>query len=72
MKSALAIALIVLGVLGLAYGGISFTHQKQDIDFGPIQVSHEKTDTLPMSPIAGGLLLLTGVAILVSGRTRAA
>ena len=49
MKLALAIALIVLGVMGLAYGGISFTHEKKDVDLGPIQVSHERRDTLPIS-----------------------
>jgi hypothetical protein len=32
MKLVFAIALIVLGVMGLAYGGISFTHEKKDVD----------------------------------------
>ena len=67
MKFAVAIALIVLGVVGLAYGGISFTHQKKDVDLGPIQISHEKTDTLPITPIAGGLCLVAGVALLIVG-----
>jgi hypothetical protein len=67
MKLLLAIALIVLGVAGLGYGGISFTHQKKDVDLGPIQISHDKTDTLPITPIAGGLCLIAGVAILVVG-----
>ena len=67
MKLVLAMALIVLGVMGLAYGGISFTHQKKDIDLGPIQVSHEKTDTLPLPPIVGGVCLVAGVAILILG-----
>lgn len=67
MKFALAIVLIVLGVAGLAYGGISFTHQTKDVDLGPIQISHEKTDTLPVTPIAGGLCLVAGVALLIVG-----
>jgi hypothetical protein len=67
MKFAVAIALIVLGVAGLAYGGISFTHQKKDVDIGAIQISHEKTDTLPVPPIAGGLCLVAGVALLIAG-----
>ena len=52
MKLVLAIALIVLGVRGLTYGGISFTHQKKDVDLGPNQVSHETRDTLPLPPVA--------------------
>ncbi len=67
MKFLAAIALIVLGVAGLAYGGISFTHQKKDVDIGAIQISHEKTDTLPVPPIAGGLCLVAGVALLIAG-----
>ena len=69
MKMVLAMVLIVLGVIGLAYGGISFTHEKKDVDLGPIQISHNKTDTLPLPPIAGGLCLVAGVAILVVGRS---
>jgi hypothetical protein len=67
MKLVLAIVLIVLGVMGLAYGGISFTHQKKDVDLGPIQVSHETHDTLPLPPIVGGVCLVAGVAILILG-----
>ncbi len=67
MKLILATALIVVGVLGLAYGGISYTHQKKDIDVGPIQVSHEQHDTLPIPPIVGGLCLAAGIALLTLG-----
>ena len=71
MKLVLAIVLIVVGVIGLAYGGISFTHQKKDVDLGSIQISHETHDTLPLPPIVGGVCLVAGVAILIfGGRTR--
>jgi hypothetical protein len=63
----LAIALIVLGVIALAYGGITLTHQKKDVDLGPIQISHETHDTLPLPPIVGGVCLVAGVAILILG-----
>jgi hypothetical protein len=72
MKLVVAIALIVLGVLGLSYGGISFTHQKKVADLGPIQVTQEQHETLPLPPIAGGVCLVAGVAILIlGGRERA-
>ena len=70
MKLVLAITLIVVGMIGLAYGGISFTHQKKDVDLGPIQISHETHDTLPLPPIVGGVCLVAGVALLILGRTR--
>jgi hypothetical protein len=72
MKLIVAIALIVLGVMGLAYGGITFTHQKKVADLGPIQVTHEEHDRLPLPPIAGGVCLVSGIAILIlGGRERA-
>jgi hypothetical protein len=72
MKLVVAIALIVLGVVGLAYGGISFTHQKKVADLGPIQVTHEEHERFPLPPIAGGVCLVSGIAILIlGGRQRA-
>ncbi len=53
--------------MGLAYGGISFTHEKKDVDLGPNQVSHETHDTLPLPPIVGGVCLVAGVALLIFG-----
>ena len=67
MKLALAIALIVLGVLGLSYGSISFTHEKKVADVGPVHVTREQHDSFPVPPIAGGVCLVAGVAILVLG-----
>ena len=64
MKAAtiVGILLIVLGIIGFASGGLSFTHQKKDVDVGPIQLSHKETNTLPMSPILSTLSLVAGLA----------
>jgi hypothetical protein len=64
------ILLIVVAVIGFALGGISFTHEKKDVDLGPLQVSHKKTDTLPISPILSTLALLGGVGLVVVGARR--
>ena len=65
------ILLIVVAVIGFALGGISFTHEKKDVDLGPLQVSHKKTDTLPISPILSTLALVAGVGLVVVGARRA-
>jgi hypothetical protein len=64
MRMIVAIALIVLGIAGLGYGGISYTHEKKVVDLGPLEVTKNDRDTLPITPIAGGLLLISGVALL--------
>ena len=61
------ILLIALGILGFAVGGISFTHEKKDVDLGPLQVSHKQTKTIPISPILSTVSLVAGVGLVVAG-----
>ena len=63
-----AIALIVAGVLGLAYGGFSYTKDTQQAKIGPIEltVTEKQTVNVPIwagvaAIVAGGALLLFGV-----------
>jgi len=69
MKAAtiVGILLIVLGIIGFAVGGISFTHQKKDVDVGPVQLSHKETSTMPISPILSTISLIAGVGLVVVG-----
>jgi hypothetical protein len=63
---AIAIVLIVLGVLGLAYGGLSWTRRDTVVDAGPIEITADKKETLPIPPLAGAALLVAGVALLMT------
>lgn len=69
MKAAtpIGILLIVLGIVGFAVGGISFTHQKKDVDIGSLQLSHKETSTLPISPIVSTISLIAGAGLVVVG-----
>jgi hypothetical protein len=67
VAAVVGILLIVLGIVGFAVGGISFTHQKKDVDLGPLQVSHNKTETMPISPILSAISLVAGVGLVVVG-----
>ena len=69
MKAAtiIGILLIVVGIIGFAVGGFSFTHEKKDVDLGPVQVSHEQKSTLPISPILSTLAFVAGVGLVIVG-----
>ena len=69
MKAAtiIGILLVVLGVIGYATGGISFTHRKTDVDLGSVQISHKTQDTVPLSPIFSTISLLAGIGLVVFG-----
>jgi uncharacterized membrane protein YidH (DUF202 family) len=64
---ALGIALIVVGLIALALGGISWTQSKKIVDLGPIQAEKQERHTLPMPPIFGGVAVAAGVILLVAG-----
>jgi hypothetical protein len=61
------IALIVLGVISLAIGGISYTKREKVLDIGPIQATAERQKTIPLPPLLGGLALAGGIVLLIAG-----
>jgi uncharacterized membrane protein YidH (DUF202 family) len=66
-----AIVLIVVGVIALAYGGISYTRQKKVLDLGPIEATTKTRETIPLPPVLGVAAIAGGVVLLlVSGRKR--
>jgi uncharacterized membrane protein YidH (DUF202 family) len=68
----IGIVLIVLGLAGVAYGGISWTRQKNVVDLGPVQVTHDKTESIPIPPVIGVVCLVAGAVVLANGSRRAA
>jgi hypothetical protein len=68
----LGIVLIVLGVVGVLYGGFTWTTKDKVVDLGPVEVSKDKTHSIPLPPIAGAVSLIAGTALVVmSGRKSA-
>ena len=66
----IGIVLIVIGIIALAYGGITYTTREKVLDIGPIEATAERQKTIPMPPILGGLALAGGVALLIVGSRR--
>ena len=70
MNKMLGAILIVLGVVGLAWGGFTYTTREKVVDIGPIHATRDRTHTLPLPPIAGAVALTGGIVLLVAGRRR--
>jgi drug/metabolite transporter (DMT)-like permease len=64
----LGIVLIVVGIVALAYQGLTYTTQKKVIDIGPIQATKEEHHTIPLPPILGVLALVGGVVVIATDR----
>lgn len=63
----LGVLLIVIGIIAFAYQGIDFTTREKVIDLGPVHMSADRTRTLPLPPIVGGIALIGGIVLLVVG-----
>jgi hypothetical protein len=63
VKTTAAIVLIVLGVIVLAYSGISFTTPGETIQFFGIRIETRETHFIP--PIFGALVLVGGIVLLI-------
>jgi len=63
--------LIVLGIIALVWGGITYTKREKVIDVGPIEASVDERKTIPLPPVVGVVAVIAG-AIMVSRRSRTA
>ena len=64
-RQVIGILLIVIGLVSLLWGGISWTREETVLDIGPIEATRRERESIPMPPIVGGLLLASGVVLLV-------
>jgi hypothetical protein len=64
------VVLIIIGIVALAYQGITYTKTERVIDLGPLKVEAEKKETIPLPPILGGAALVAGIILVVLGSRR--
>jgi hypothetical protein len=61
------IILIVIGVISLAIGGISYTKRETVLDIGPIHATAERHRRIPLPPLLGAIALAGGVVLMIAG-----
>lgn len=65
------IILIVLGILGLVYGGFSYTKEEHEARLGPLEFSVEEKERVNVPVWAGvGAIVVGAGLLLVGGRKR--
>jgi TRAP-type C4-dicarboxylate transport system permease small subunit len=66
-----ALVLIVAGILGLAYGGFTYTKENHTTNLGPIELSVKEKQTVNVPVWAGvGAIVIGGVLLLFGGKRR--
>lgn len=70
--SIVGLLLIIGGLAILLMGGFSYTKSDKVLDIGPLEATVQTKERVPLSPIAGGLALAAGVALLLVGQKKRA
>lgn len=66
-----AIIIIVLGALGLLYGGFSYTKDSTVAKIGPLELSAKKQETVNIPVWAGvGAIVVGGLLLVFGGRVK--
>lgn len=67
----IAIVLIVAGVLGLVYGGFSYTKDTTAVKVGPIELSVKERETVNVPMWAGvGAIVIGGLLLVLGNKKR--
>lgn len=67
-QTLVAMVLLVTGVLGLAYGGFTYTKARHQVDLGIVQFSVDEKEHVNIPLWAGLGLVVVGGVLLVGGR----
>lgn len=68
---ALGIVLIAAGIVLMIITGINVTREEKVLDLGKVEINKETTTPISWSPILGGILLVGGIAVLLTAKKTA-
>lgn len=66
----IGVALIVLGILGLAFGGFAWTRDEKKAEVGPVQIRVEERERVHVPPWLGFVAIGAGVVLLAADARR--
>lgn len=60
----IGIILVLLGIAGFLVEAISWTTSEEVVDAGPIEVEKQEQQSIPVTPVASGVVLVAGIALI--------
>jgi len=61
------IVLIIVGIIGFAYGGLGWTTEKKDAQLGPLVITHKEGHGITFPPVVSGICLVGGIVLVAIG-----
>ncbi len=68
----LGLVLVALGLLVLAYQGVTYQSRETIVDIGPLHATAERNKTLPLPPVLGIVAVARGAALWIAGSRKRA
>ena len=65
------LALMILGIVSLVYGGIHYKDQKTVLEVGDFKATATEQKSIPISPVVGVIAVVGGIALLLIDKRRA-
>ena len=66
----IGVALVILGIVAVVYGGIGYNRQRTVLDVGGIKATVTEHKTFPIAPVVGVIALIGGIAVIVLHRKK--
>ena len=64
------ILLGIVGIIMMMITGFNYVTQKRVVDIGKIKINKDENHSVEWSPIIGGILLVGGVVIFVTNKSK--
>lgn len=64
------IIFIAAGIVALIYQGITYTKRRDTVQLGPVGITAEQKETIPISPVIGATLVIVGAGLLLASRRK--
>ena len=61
------VILIIIGIIGFAWGGLGWTEEKKDAQLGPLQITHREGHGISLPPVVSGICLVGGIVLVALG-----
>lgn len=66
----LGIVLVAIGLLMMVVTGFNYVTRERVVDVGPVHISANQDNPVQWSPIVGAIILVAGIAIIVTNKNR--
>ena len=65
MRRIVGLALVVIGIVALVWGGVFWTNTETVLDAGPLEVTAQEREGVALPPVLGVIALIGGIVLLV-------